>query len=511
MVMKESWSKVREATIVVAASDSLSPKAADYRCSGANDQVQIQAAIDAAGPRSTVKMLGGTYYCSDTLTLTADRGQTLDARDTIIEYSGTNNAFELLGTSVMANTWEGELKLGQLIATGAALTADIAGVYIYGWCWAKISGLIEAFRGGRGIQIDSLGGGSPVSTWGITFPKLFCRDCQIGVEFTGNGAIHWIHFGDYWWSPEADQNDNYGMKDNNSGGGAKAMRMNYVWLEPQAWVNPRGLDLVGGSNEIGTFVWDGPNTTDIVIKSAQPISIWNLTPVSGGGNILDSQLDIPPESILGRRMPANAIVPGRLLHVPTNGGWASNHANTGGAVQGVTYQQVYTAAGASSRGLVSTPVYAFNIAGQSANRTNWDRLLYIIFVYTRAASDAEVIARFQWKETNAEGALAAKGIGVRVDNLALMGESYGVALGVVNLGTALVSGRGYKIMIILDPDTPKIEWYVDRILVGTQSTVNNIPSGNGGAAGQFVHSIINGVTGGVACDSLLQQLKISQE
>ena len=37
----------RTATVVVAAADSLHPEQADYVCDGVDDQVEIQAAIDA--------------------------------------------------------------------------------------------------------------------------------------------------------------------------------------------------------------------------------------------------------------------------------------------------------------------------------------------------------------------------------------------------------------------------------------------------------------------------------
>jgi len=67
----------RTATVVVAASDSLtkSRAQADYRCDGANDEVEIQAAIDAlpgttaTTPSGTVVLLAGNYYLSDSVRL----------------------------------------------------------------------------------------------------------------------------------------------------------------------------------------------------------------------------------------------------------------------------------------------------------------------------------------------------------------------------------------------------------------------------------------------------------
>jgi len=52
---------VRAATFVVAASDSVHKYEADYRCDGANDQVQINAAL-AAVDGAHIFLLEGTFY-----------------------------------------------------------------------------------------------------------------------------------------------------------------------------------------------------------------------------------------------------------------------------------------------------------------------------------------------------------------------------------------------------------------------------------------------------------------
>ena len=51
----------RCATLVVAASDSLHPEQADYVCDGTDDQVEIQAAIDASPRGGLTLLLEGTY------------------------------------------------------------------------------------------------------------------------------------------------------------------------------------------------------------------------------------------------------------------------------------------------------------------------------------------------------------------------------------------------------------------------------------------------------------------
>jgi hypothetical protein len=64
---------VRTATKIVAANDSLDKTRADYVCDGINDQVEIQAAINAlATTGGTVKLLEGTYTIGATINLASN-------------------------------------------------------------------------------------------------------------------------------------------------------------------------------------------------------------------------------------------------------------------------------------------------------------------------------------------------------------------------------------------------------------------------------------------------------
>ena len=68
-----SWSAVnspREATIVVAASNSRDTTRADYVCDGTDDQVEINAAINQVGwAKGSVVLLEGDYYVTDSINL----------------------------------------------------------------------------------------------------------------------------------------------------------------------------------------------------------------------------------------------------------------------------------------------------------------------------------------------------------------------------------------------------------------------------------------------------------
>jgi len=188
---------------------------------------------------------------------------------------------------------------------------------------------------------------------------------------------------------------------------------------------------------------------------------------------------------------------GNVFHIPTNAGWSEGVTGSGTSAQNPHYLSVNTGVTASSTARRYIDYFAgFNLVDTNWLRLNWDKKLYLVFNYRRGGSDSEAIARVQIKETAGEGALSAKGIGIRMDNLALVGESYGTALGSLDLGTALTDGVICQLAIIHYPAS-KIEWYVNGVLKGIQSTIANIPSGIGGATASLVVSIKNGATGGV--------------
>jgi len=114
--------------------------------------------------------------------------------------------------------------------------------------------------------------------------------------------------------------------------------------------------------------------------------------------------------------------------------------------------------------------------------------------------DSECVARVQFKQANTIGALAAAGIGLRIDNFAAYGESYGTGgIGAVNLSTNIRDWSGHSVKILHYPATPKIEWYIDESLVGTQSTSNLIPQAAVYAQMYIMTSVVNGATGTVDC------------
>lgn len=185
---------------------------------------------------------------------------------------------------------------------------------------------------------------------------------------------------------------------------------------------------------------------------------------------------------------------GNLLHIPTNAGWTAVIAQAGSTQQAVSQFRVNSGATAGGKGLLHSLMEGLANDIAYATPVNLTKKLYLIFGCARYISVATAIARFQLKQVSTEGALAAKGIGLRVDNYALVGESYGTELGEVSLVTSLLDSKEAGIVIVFDPDTPKIEWYVNGVLKGTQATAAKIPTGSLGGYAPLVTSVINGAT-----------------
>ena len=140
------------ATLVVAAANSLHPERADYRCTGVNDHLVIQAALDALpATGGEVKLLDGTYNVEVSLAL--DSYQTLRGcgRNTILTTTTANLDI------ITAIGGAGTEKVGILIAdlcVDGPLTNDI-GIYFNYVDYSKISTVWSLHNGEAGIQLNN--------------------------------------------------------------------------------------------------------------------------------------------------------------------------------------------------------------------------------------------------------------------------------------------------------------------------------------------------------------------
>jgi len=477
---------------------------ADYVCDAdGDDGPEFRTVAAAATDWSTVKLLGGNFTMLSSVNLTK-RGLIWDATDAYITYNGTSYAFGLIGTGGDA-TWNSQLRLGRLLAVGVATSSATAkGVYIKGWNYGTVSGEIEWFQSGAGIQIESTLAGA-VWTGLLDFPKLFCRSCNIGVEYIGDGNTHDLVFGQYWWSTEA--TNGYGMKDGKTSPYVTNIHINVAWLEPSSYDNCIGFYFQGVSIKIDKLIWDNTTPNGVSIQSIQHVDIGMFDRTHGGARAaLDAQ--IPWSSF------EPAIINtygGRVTEYSTGAGWTATVVNGGAGGLNAGMLDLNTSATINSSSLRYTNTMGLNKSG-TWNDINWDKRLFISFIIGRYNSDTQSITRVQLKNAATLGQAATNAIGLEVLNLDMYGESCNVTTrGTVALSANLTSTSLQKeVCIFLDPDVHQVKWYVDGNLKATQSTATNTPSGLGAAQAFIVCSIQNGATGGVDAATYIGRIRVWQ-
>lgn len=194
--------------------------------------------------------------------------------------------------------------------------------------------------------------------------------------------------------------------------------------------------------------------------------------------------------------------------VPTNGGWSSSNAGSGGVSMYPLYLVAKTGTSASSRGHACCYAYFLNSSGVYYYLLDWSKRLELSFTAMRSGNDSEAVARFQLKESNSEGQLAEKGLGITVNNYSVVGESYGTSRGTVGLGT-LTDNVLRRFKIVLVPGV-RVEFWSNSVLTGVL-TGNYVPANPPSAPIVLNASIINGATGGVDAFFVVNDVDIIQE
>ena len=132
---KDSCYTVSSATFVVAASDSLHKERADYVCPGVDDQVVIQAAIDALPSGGKITLLEGTYNFGARININTDNiilegylaiifQQTGSANNGIIETLASN--VKILGLTINGNKAGNPLEIHAIgLYCGGAIRSNL--------------------------------------------------------------------------------------------------------------------------------------------------------------------------------------------------------------------------------------------------------------------------------------------------------------------------------------------------------------------------------------------------
>jgi hypothetical protein len=232
----------------------------------------------------------------------------------------------------------------------------------------------------------------------------------------------------------------------------------------------------------------------------EPIGNTNASITALNAHIADNTmhtvdgLALADPEVIGR-----IIARANTFKMTTSNGWTAVVTGSGGTGQFIMYMYAVTGVTPNSSGMLhtNTNMFGLNLATAAATYINFAKKLRLSLLLQTDGDDAEKVAYFQLKQAHTIADLAAPGLGIKIVNGALYGESYGSARGVVDLGTTLTRQKCYRVDIVHTPGS-KIEWYVNNVLAGTQSTAANIPNAVTAGDGDFVLGIANGPTGGVA-------------
>jgi hypothetical protein len=154
---------------------------------------------------------------------------------------------------------------------------------------------------------------------------------------------------------------------------------------------------------------------------------------------------------------------------------ATNVAGGSVVVNNFAYAVLRTSATINSSTLYRMgPLWGFNVSDAST-LFDWSKKSSFFFKLS-TSSDTEAVRRIQFKETNSTtiAALAVRGVGLQLDNLALTGEGYGTSRGTVSLATTLTAGVVYRIEIRLT--STGVEFFVNNVSKGSLTTAGKFPT-----------------------------------
>ena len=154
------------------------------------------------------------------------------------------------------------------------------------------------------------------------------------------------------------------------------------------------------------------------------------------------------------------------------GNWLTSVTGSGSYTNTLGRLSASSGTTASSNSRVSTGTLTCLSPGQAQWILDWAKRCVLRFNFTVINATTNGISRAQWGRSGDVNDLAnldAKGIGIRIDNLALKGLAHnGTSLRVVNLNTTLVAGTTYRMRIVSD-GAGNVEWFLDGVSKGTSA------------------------------------------
>lgn len=179
----------------------------------------------------------------------------------------------------------------------------------------------------------------------------------------------------------------------------------------------------------------------------------------------------------------------KSLRYATNSGWIVGSATI---AQSPVRLIANSGESAGSTALASIGTFGLRTGG-GESRVNFNKRMLISTVVLITSENAAFVRYLQLKQGDTHGDMTAKGVGIKINNAGLFGESFGTERGEVDLATTLTTWEDYKLDIEVNSPEGFVKWYVDGVLVGTQTSAVAIPSGRSNNYTYFVLSATNGV------------------
>lgn len=184
----------------------------------------------------------------------------------------------------------------------------------------------------------------------------------------------------------------------------------------------------------------------------------------------------------------------REITIATNSGLTEVKTGTGWSTMTPSVAYVATGTTPASTTILYSYLFGMYPASTTLYRGNLTKRKALSFMLSISGDNAQIVRYVQIRQDSSAPAyedLGAAGFGIKLSNLALIGESYGSEHGEValmNLTAALM----YLITIDHDPVAGRIDWYVNGVLKGSQTTATKVPNATPTAPLRFVASIGNG-------------------
>lgn len=197
----------------------------------------------------------------------------------------------------------------------------------------------------------------------------------------------------------------------------------------------------------------------------------------------------------------------RFFNYPiTVADWIASLTGTGTTASSIeTMLMMDTGATGGSQALAYLRLRGLALGG-AISSVNYDKAMKLVADFDLAGNDAGANHRIHLKNTVTAADMTTCGLGIKAIQYALWGESFGTALGLVNLNYSHAINTFDRVEIVHIPGV-RVEWWINGSLKGTQTDTTKIPSGSV----QGYISLSSKNVANVSCYSRIVNLQLLQE